>query len=413
MRIAVVSKADATGGGASRVANDIVESLASRGIAVKHLAARSSQGWTDLRKPILGPKLPRILLSKLQSTAREFGLGEIIPFEVLSVLYAVRNYDLVHFHDTSSAFSPLTLFLVSKLKPVVWTFHDCSPFTGGCLYPQVVSCERYKTTCGKCPQLHEWPLASRLDTTGVALKLRRLLHKQGHVVTVAPSKWMQLEAIQSGNVSVEPTVISNMVNTTQFFDTDDRTGLRRRLGLNPEGLVIALSSGLLSDVRKGVDDGIACIKQLKHLNPTLVMIGNPDPTLHSRLEGVDYMPTGYLRDREMLRCWLAASDLFLFTSKADNQPLSIAEALACGTPVYGYPTGGAAEMIVDGQTGRFAQARAPEELAEIIGNDVGSGQLFEMRHAARRHAESNFGEETFVMEHVNLYQATIKNWNKA
>jgi glycosyltransferase involved in cell wall biosynthesis len=143
------------------------------------------------------------------------------------------------------------------------------------------------------------------------------------------------------------------------------------------------------------------------------MIGNPDPTLHSRLEGVDYIPTGYLKDREMLRCWLTASDLFLFTSKADNQPLSIAEALACGTPVYGYPTGGAAEMVVDGRNGRFARARSPEELADIISSDAESGQLFEMRHAARDHAESNFGEESFVRDHLNLYKATIKNWKMA
>jgi glycosyltransferase involved in cell wall biosynthesis len=70
-------------------------------------------------------------------------------------------------------------------------------------------------------------------------------------------------------------------------------------------------------------------------------------------------------------------------------------------------------MVVDGQNGRFARARNPEELADIIGNDAESGQLYEMRRAARDHAERNFGEESFVRDHLNLYQATIKNWKMA
>jgi hypothetical protein len=37
-------------------------------------------------------------------------------------------------------------------KPIVWTFRDMWPMTGGCHY--TLSCNNYKKTCGNCPQLN-------------------------------------------------------------------------------------------------------------------------------------------------------------------------------------------------------------------------------------------------------------------
>jgi glycosyltransferase involved in cell wall biosynthesis len=405
MKIAVVSKADATGGGASRVANDIVVALNERGIHARHLATRSSQGWSDLRRPIFGPRPTRVLLTRLQNLSREAGFGELIPIEALSVLIATQKFDVVHFHDTSSAFSPLTLYLVSKLKPVVWTFHDCSPFTGGCLYPQATGCRRYLSGCGNCPQLGEWPLAAGIaDLTSQALKQRRFLHEKANLTYITPSTWMKETALESGLLKRSPIVISNMVDTEQFSPSADAAALRRRLCLPQDRPVITLSSGLLSDGRKGIKDGIECVKSLAHLNPVLVLIGNPDPSLSKTLSGIEFVPTGYIRDRAYLAEWLSASDLFLFTSKADNQPLSIAEALACGTPVYGYPTGGATEMIVPGETGRFVAQRVPGELAKIIETDLQNGKTKDMRKAARASALDMFDRTQFVNKHIAVYR---------
>jgi len=60
---------------------------------------------------------------------------------------------------------------------------------------------------------------------------------------------------------------------------------------------------------------------------------------------------GVMSDRELLKTYYAASDLFLFPSMYDNAPLVVREAAAMGTPAV-LPVGAtAAEVIVDNVNG--------------------------------------------------------------
>lgn len=60
--------------------------------------------------------------------------------------------------------------------------------------------------------------------------------------------------------------------------------------------------------------------------------------------------TGYVPE-DMKPSIMAQSFLFFLLSKADVQPLSIIEAMSCGTPTLGYDKGGLPELIVDGKVG--------------------------------------------------------------
>ena len=107
--------------------------------------------------------------------------------EMLTLLRQRRlyEYDLVHVHDLSSAISPLTVRYVARRRPTVWTFRDCSPFTGGCLYPQ--DCTAYMRRCGHCPQLGQWPLE---PGTGQAFSdVKRKTAAEGFM-PAAPSQWV-------------------------------------------------------------------------------------------------------------------------------------------------------------------------------------------------------------------------------
>ena len=57
--------------------------------------------------------------------------------------------DLIHFHNLHGCYLHLpSLFrwIEKKAVPVVWTLHDCWPFTGHCAYFDYAACERWKTT---------------------------------------------------------------------------------------------------------------------------------------------------------------------------------------------------------------------------------------------------------------------------
>ncbi len=62
----------------------------------------------------------------------------------------VQNADIIHLHWINFGF--LSTGSIKKLlalgKPVVWTFHDMWPFTGGCHHSG--ECENYQIECGNC-----------------------------------------------------------------------------------------------------------------------------------------------------------------------------------------------------------------------------------------------------------------------
>ncbi|MBD5317981.1 MAG: glycosyltransferase family 4 protein [Bacteroides sp.] len=74
---------------------------------------------------------------------------------------------------------------------------------------------------------------------------------------------------------------------------------------------------------------------------------------------------GVINEREQLRRYYAASDLFLFPSFYDNAPLVVREAAAMHTPSILLEGSTAAELVSDGLNG-FLTRRTPEAYAETI-----------------------------------------------
>ena len=60
------------------------------------------------------------------------------------------EYDILHLHWINLRFIDIE-DLAKVTKPIVWTLHDCWPFTGVCHY--FYDCTRYKQSCGCCPHL--------------------------------------------------------------------------------------------------------------------------------------------------------------------------------------------------------------------------------------------------------------------
>lgn len=74
---------------------------------------------------------------------------------------------------------------------------------------------------------------------------------------------------------------------------------------------------------------------------------------------------GIISQRDTLRDYYAASDLFLFPSFYDNAPLVVREAAALGSPSVLLKGSTAAEVITDGADG-FLTMRTPEAYASMI-----------------------------------------------
>jgi glycosyltransferase involved in cell wall biosynthesis len=403
LRVCHVSKADSLGGGASKVAEDLVDLLLKAGHHADHYCSWSGKPYGPHRHSLYGKFAREIRF--LQRQIKYVGFPELIPFELLTLLRPGRisRYDIIHFHDLSSAISPLTLVALAKFKPVVWTLHDCSGFTGGCLYP--LGCENYRTGCGNCPQIGEWPLDTHVDFTRFHRWIKSVVHRSG-VVTVTPSNWMADLAMESGLLRQRPLVVNNGIDV-HVYRYNDKGETRKALGLPLDRRIILVSAGDLSDPRKGTRFAVAALRGISEFKPFVLLLGKADQTFLESLNGLDIHVAGYVSDPSELNKYYSAADIFLFCSLADNQPLAVIESMASGTPVVGFATGGVPEMLQNNVSGLLVVQGDHGALVSAIHCAFTDDHYRRWALNARRHVEQQFSHEALLQRHLDLYNSLI------
>ena len=406
MQIAQISKADAAGGGASTVAEMLFDSLPCHGVSTLHYCSYADKGFNYRRRLIGGFNSSEININHagLKSV---HGLSEVVPLEADFFKNELKRFylDILHFHDLSSAVSPLTLANLSKIVPVVWTIHDCSAFTGGCLYP--MGCENALNdgNCHDCPQVGMWPLDTPEDTAWLNRSIRQYLHRLPDIHLVSPSRWMAEEANKSG-VEKPITVIPNGIPEDDYKDLS-RSSARSELGIKPDRLVICFSAGHLSDERKNITDAIKALHAVGQPGLTVILLGRLSDDVKDALGELDYISPGYISDRKLLATYLSASDAFLFTSLAENHPLAVLEAMAASTCVIGYDTGGVAEQVIDGKSGLLVTSGDCDALMELARTGLDRDRLDRLGKAARKRYESEFTIDIMADRYVELYTSLL------
>ncbi len=409
MKIAIVSKADSFGGGASRVAEELTNLANKDGYTVHHYCSWAGKGYNEQRRGLYG-RFEKIVRG-LHFVTKKFGFPELIPYELPFLLRRQKehHYDLIHFHDLSSAISPLTLKFLSKKLPVVWTLHDCSPFTGGCLYP--MECEKYQKDCRQCPRVGEWPIDSYFDLVFMGRWIKKKLHERGDIHLITPSQWMADMALSSNMLQQRPTVISNGVDVSTF-QALNKQELREKMKLPLDKTVILLSAGNILDERKGTKYAVEALQRIRELNPYLILVGLMDDQAKEIFKDFDYLEAGYLSDDVSLNEHYAAADIFLFCSLADNQPLVILETMASGTPAVGFKTGGIPEIVENNQTGFLVEQKDIEALEEALRDTIQKQTYISWGKNARSKAEEYYSYENFLDRHINFYNEIVEKYLK-
>jgi glycosyltransferase involved in cell wall biosynthesis len=100
---------------------------------------------------------------------------------------------------------------------------------------------------------------------------------------------------------------------------------------------------------------------------------------------------------------LAAFDVFALSSLWEGFPISYLEAMAMGKPAVGTNVGGAAEAIIDGETGFVVPPRDPDALAERVIRLLGDGSLRRSMGERGRQVAAQFGYDRLMREVSSLY----------
>ena len=402
LRVAQISKSDVFGGGASKVAAQINQLLNENGVFSVHLASWAGAGYSGSLKALY-PGKGRVIRA-LHSIQKKMGFPELIPFELPYLMFQLRKHkiDTLHFHDLSSAISPVTVYILSRFYKVFWTIHDCSAFTGGCLYP--MGCGRVGE-CGECPQIGQWPIDTLRDRTKFSRALKKRLYKGGSINFITPSDWMSGFAYGSGMLDSRPSVILNGVNVDLYEPGAGNEISRFDSIKSYSGIKILLSAGDLGDVRKGISEAIQVLNGVKHLDPLVVLVGNKNNALDEALSGFNRIYLGYVSNEALMAAALTAVDVFLFCSLADNLPLSMLESLACGTPVVGFSTGGMPEVVINGVNGFLSDGNIVALSAELERLALDEMKLKEMKSASRR-LSLQYGFSGWIDKHIEMYKGS-------
>ncbi len=190
----------------------------------------------------------------------------------------------------------------------------------------------------------------------------------------------------------------------------DRAAVRRELGL-PEDAPLILFAGRLAP-QKGVDDLLAALDLLQHVQPelrTIVVGDGPQRDLLAerirafRLD-VDRR-VQLLGHRDDVPRLLAASDLLVLPSLYEGLPNVVLEAMRFRKPVVATAAPGTTEVVEDGVTGLLVPVRSPKELARALRQLVRDPDLaHRLGEAGRARAEAKFRAEIMVARFAELYE---------
>ena len=221
-------------GGAARIVACIHRQLSARGQESHVAYGRGQKGEEGTYR---FNTVPEVLLSAACSRflGKNGWYNRAATRRLLSFMERVEP-DVIHLHALHGYylnFPMLFDYINSREIPCVWTFHDCHAFTGNCGY--FFDCEKWKTGCGSCPYLKNYPASQWFDRTGVMWRQKRELFTQGtKKVIVTPSLWLTEQAKQSCFGKYPCITIHNGIDTKQVFTPETggpagkNTGLARR-----------------------------------------------------------------------------------------------------------------------------------------------------------------------------------------
>ena len=256
-----------------------------------------------------------------------------------------QKIDVLHLHNLHEFCINLPM-LFGYIKKndirVIWTFHDCWPFTGHCPYFTMVGCDKWKHGCGGCPQKGIYPKTWLDETSLMWKKKREWFTGVKDLTIVTPSVWMDGLVKESFLSDYPVVVINNGIDLNIFKPIPSH--FREIHGIETY-MILGVAFGW--GKRKGLDvfQRIADTLDERY---QVVLIGT-DAAI-DRLLPAGIISVHRTNDQKELAGIYSAADLLVNPTREDNYPTVNMESIACGTPVLTFDTGGSPEML-DKMTG--------------------------------------------------------------
>lgn len=264
-------------------------------------------------------------------------------FGTLQLLNMLDEFqpDIIHLHNihNKTICVPMLFAYIKRRRiRIVWTLHDCWSFTGQCAYFTLAKCDKWKTQCDHCQQIHTYPDAL-VDRTKLMWKLKKNWFTGIEDMTlVTPSRWLANLTAQSF-MGVYPIItINNGIDLYIFFPRESNFREKYKLSNKNVLLGVAYAWGK----RKGLDVFVELSKRLGN-EYQIVLVGTSESTDTELPENI--ISIHKTDNQQQLAEIYSAANLFVNPTREENYPTVNMESIACGTPVLTFRTGGSPEML--------------------------------------------------------------------
>ena len=377
-KVVIVNTADA-GGGAERVSMAVLDGFTALGLDTWLLVGDKRTDHPRVLPLYLSPFFDYRPYNKTLNLAalrfrrradRWLGLEDFnYPYSHHILELTGSPPDLVLCHNLHGGYFDIrALASLSHRVPVVLQLFDLWLMTGHCA--SALGCMRWQTGCGRCPDLTTPPAVAR-DLTRVNWRRKRRIFRDARVYVSAESQWMLDRARRS---PLAPAVLKwNFIPGGVDLDTfspGSQSTARRDLGLAHLGHIALFvanqgSQSLFKDfttVRRAIAE---VARRAPDTQLQLLIVGADGPE-EQIAPGVIARRIGYIRSRPRLAALFRAADVYVHAAREEPFGLSVAEALACGTPVVTASSGGILEIVEHERTALVVPPRDWVALADAI-----------------------------------------------
>lgn len=258
---------------------------------------------------------------------------------------AVKEYDpdIINLHNIHGYYLNIEIlfdYIKSYNKKVVWTFHDCWPYTGHCANYDYANCSKWKTQCSNCPELREYPKSILRDNSyNNYINKKEIFSGVKDLIIVTPSKWLKNEVKKSFLKDYEVKVINNGIDTSVFKPT--QSNLEEEYKLKDKKVILGVAS--VWDRKKGLNYFLELNDLLKD-EYKIVLIGLNKKQLEELPDSI--IGISRTNNAQELAAWYTLAYAYVNPTLGDNYPTTNIEAICCGTPAITFNTGGSPEIAL-------------------------------------------------------------------
>lgn len=313
--------------------------------------------------------------------------------------------DIIHIHNLHGYYINIEVLFhyLSKLDtPVVWTFHDCWPFTGHCAYFDNIGCEKWKTGCYECPIKTSYPASYVIDRSKKNYEdKKRLFNSVKNMTIVTVSDWLKSK-VDDSFLNNHPTkVINNGIDISIFKVYDDIEPVKTKHNLQNKLVLLGVATSW--GKRKGLYDYFEINKRLEG-DCQIVLVGLTREQIKELPEGI----IGIERTESIneLVEYYNIADVVMNISYEETFGMTTPEGFACGTPSIVYNATASPELITP-ETGIIVEKGDIDGVIGAINKIKQKGKSY-YTDACRNRALDLYRKEDRYKDYLELYGEVMK-----